>query len=410
MVSFTPFIVATLWSAVVQAVSLPTCQATAPQIKNLTSVRTAYTSLLPGSPFDVLFAKEKDRAFVSAGAYLSVLDTSTFPPSIFYNLPLSIAGDSVDAALGMTFDQSGKYILVTTDSNNLTVVDAEAAIAGNSSAVLGYVVGVEQAGDTDIEVSSDGTYAFVSQEYGSSSTEARGTVEVYRVVVNNNGTVSGKSTGYIELGHEVVGTAFNFNKTVLYATSEQSLNGTSCIITGGSVNFTVVEGALSVLGVKELETSPKTALKSQAYAGYSPVRALVSPNEKLVWTAARESNHLLAFDTQKLSTDPSKALLASVQVGTSPIDLTYARNYSLMITADSNRYDYTLPTMATAGLGVVDVRAALDGKPSVLGSIPTGYFPRAFSTSPDGKTILVALYSSNRIQAIDVSTLPSAST
>lgn len=133
------------------------------------------------------------------------------------------------------------------------------------------------------------------------------------------------------------------------------------------------------------------------------MRIAVSSDGTTVWVTARESNHLLAFDAAKLISNPNEAPLASAQVGTSPIGLVFAQNERLILTADSNRFNYT---NTTTGLSVVDVGAALNGKEAVLGRIPTGMFPRQFAFSPDNSTILVSDYLSKEIQAVDVSTLP----
>jgi DNA-binding beta-propeller fold protein YncE len=118
---------------------------------------------------------------------------------------------------------------------------------------------------------------------------------------------------------------------------------------------------------------------------------------------ARESNHLLAFDAAKLISKPNDALLASVQVRTSPVGLIFAKNQSRILTADSNRFNYT---NTTSGISVVDVRAALSRKSAVLGRIPTGIFPREFAISPDNKIIVVSDYESKVIMVIDVVILP----
>lgn len=61
---------------------------------------------------------------------------------------------------------------------------------------------------------------------------------------------------------------------------------------------------------------------------------------------------------------------------------------------------------ATAGITVVNTQAALKGEQANLGQIPTGMFPRELAVSPDGKTVLVSVYGSSVVQAVDVSTLP----
>ena len=77
--------------------------------------------------------------------------------------------------------------------------------------------------------------------------------------------------------------------------------------------------------------------------------------------------------------------------------------------ADSNRFagmDPALYGNATSGLSVVDVNAAIRGERANLGQIPTGLFPREMAVSPDGRTILVSIFGSMMVQAVDVATLP----
>ena len=79
-----------------------------------------------------------------------------------------------------------------------------------------------------------------------------------------------------------------------------------------------------------------------------------------------------------------------------------AKHGSRILTADSNRFNYT---NATTGLSVVDVHAALRGEQAVVGRIPTGQFPRELAISPNSRTILVSDYGSEEIQALDVTTI-----
>ena len=60
---------------------------------------------------------------------------------------------------------------------------------------------------------------------------------------------------------------------------------------------------------------------------------------------------------------------------------------------------------ATSSLGVVDVAAALAGRPALLGYLPAG-FPREMALEPDGRTLLVANYSSGQLEAVGVADLP----
>ena len=383
----------------VEAVSIPGCQTVAPPQKNLTSVRTAEIPV-PAHPFGVVYARQKDIAFVALNTTLGVLNTSAFVPSLIHEIPLPALYVSAGGGTGIALTHDGRHILVTAFSTALIVVDVAKAVTGSPDAVVGILNGTAAAGDSAIEVSitRDDRYAFVSQEDGSRQTDERGTIEVFKLErPAANGTVSGSYVGYLTLGYSVVGTALSSDGCTLYATSEIALNSTT-------------QGTLSVIDVEKLKTDPSKALISTVTAGCGPVRVIVSRDDRIVWVTARESNALLAFEASKLVSNQSAALLASVQVGTSPVGLRFAgANDGRIVTANSNRFTGSDPSRygnATSGVSVVDVDAALRGEKATLGQIPTGLFPRELAVSPDGRTILVSVYGSLKIQAIDVSTLP----
>ena len=388
----------------VTAVSVPDCQTTAPKQNTLDNVRTSRIGV-PGNPFAPVYSKRSDIAFVSiengnstagGNSTLGVLNTTTFTPSLIHQIPLP-AAYLQGAATGLALTHDGRHVLVAAGPGAI-IVDVERAIHGRADAVVGALNGNTSTenpglGAIEVTVSPDDKYVFVSQEEGAVVGYSHGNVDVFELQKpTSNGSVTGTVVGFQELGIAVVGTALSPDGRLLYATSE-------------AINWetTFSEGSLSVVDVEALEKAPGTALLSNTTAGCGAVRLIVSSDGSTVWVTARESNRLLAFDAAKLLCDPDQALLASVQVGTSPVGLIFARNGSRLLTADSNRFEYT---NTTSGLSVVDVQAALAGEQAVLGRIPTGLFPREFGVSPDGSTILVTDYASKEVQAIDVATLP----
>jgi alpha/beta hydrolase fold len=96
---------------------------------------------------------------------------------------------------------------------------------------------------------------------------------------------------------------------------------------------------------------------------------------------------------------PAHALLAVVRVGEAPVRLRLVRNGTLVVVADSNRF---VVRGATAGLSVVNVAAALAGRPAVIGSIPAGLFPREMALVPGGQQLLVMNYASGQLEAVSV--------
>ena len=73
-----------------------------------------------------------------------------------------------------------------------------------------------------------------------------------------------------------------------------------------------------------------------------------------------------------------------------------------------SRANSTSVSSATADLSVVNVAAALAGRPAVLGIIPAGMFPREMALEPGGQTLLVTNYASGQLEAISVPTLPAS--
>ena len=123
----------------------------------------------------------------------------------------------------------------------------------------------------------------------------------------------------------------------------------------------------------------------------------------MVWVTARESDRLLGFSAARLRTDPAHSLIASVEVGEAPVGLALVDHGSRIVVADSNRFG---AAGAASSLAVVDVAAALAGRPALLGYFPAGGFPREMALEPADRTLLVTNYSSQQVEAVDVAGLP----
>ncbi|KAN0096741.1 putative isomerase YbhE [Hyaloscypha variabilis] len=379
------FFVMTLAStAIISALSPPICQTVAP-LQKVLDIQTANLTL-DNAPFGIIYASN-DIAFVGVAETVAVLNTSTFPPTQLSSFPVHFGNTGFPTVQGLAITRNKKTMYLSVGPGPIAV-DVEKAVAGAANPIAGYLNGT--AGTTSIEttLSLHDEYVFVSQEDGTTATKDNGTIEVFHVQRASNGSVSSTYVGYIELGYLVVGSALSPDGSRLYVTSEQ-------------INEDATQGTLSVLDVETLKTNPSAALLATAGAGCGAVRVAVSHDGKHVWVTARESNNLLAFDAAKLESNSSSALITSVQVGTSPVGLHFVNHGCHIITADSNRFSYP---NTTTGLTVVDVEAALNGTQG-FPRIPTGLFPRELALSPDGKTLLVSDYSSDIIQAVNVTQL-----
>jgi DNA-binding beta-propeller fold protein YncE len=202
--------------------------------------------------------------------------------------------------------------------------------------------------------------------------------------------------GTIGLGQAVVGMAVAPDGKWLYATSElkagarpsaQPFQGT------GRGPY----GTVSVIKLQRAETKPANAVVATATAGCGTVRVAASPNGRVVWVTARESDDLLAFSANSLRNDPRHALLARVRVGEAPVGLTLVDNGRYIAVVDSDRFN--LPG-ATASLTIVDANAALAGKPSLVGTVSTGLFPREITVEPNQKTLLLTNFRSGQLESV----------
>lgn len=369
-----------------------TCQQAAPN-QTVLHLPSANVSV-PTSPWGLAYASD-DVAFVSLGAFVGVLNTSTCTPHLIRTIKLpkySIHSDgSTDdnGAAELTISKNRKEVWVSLGPGAI-VLDVEKALCGHEDAIIGELITPMFSSATQIVLSIDESYAFISQEYGSNATQGRGGVQVFEVNRERNGTISGSYIGFTELQYAVNGMALSANGKNIYVTSEATL---------ASLMHHKDRGILSVLDVEGLKFTPSKALKVSVDAGCEPVRVAVSPDGSSVWVTARASNHLVVFDATKLTTmQHYDAQIATVQVGTSPIGLVFVNGGRQIITADSNRNNFR---NATTGLTVVDIDSALSGKQN-FARVHTGLFPRSFSLSSDGNTLLVSQFDSNAIQSINL--------
>ncbi len=333
-------------------------------------------------PFGVAVTPDGHWAFVAAGASIEVLHVgAALAPVPVRNIPVAPANP-----LGETITSDGRYLLAA-DGTGAVVISVARAEQGTANAVLGTLQAPASAvgagGAIEVAVSPDGGYAFVTLE------------DADRAVVFNlakalaHGFGPADYVGSIPLELAPVGITVSPDGRWLYATSEGGGQGADT-------------GTLTVADLARAETDPATSVVATVDAGCEPVRVITSADGTQVWVTARASDDLLCFAAARLTSDPARALVAIVRVGEAPVGLAAARGGSLIVVADSNRFDVT---GQSANLDVVNVAAALAGRPAVIGHIRSGLFPRDMTADPDG-TVLVSNYGSGELEAVDVASIP----
>jgi DNA-binding beta-propeller fold protein YncE len=334
-----------------------------------------------GAPFGVAVTPDGRWAFVALGATVGVYRTAGRQlPS----LVRQIAMPSGDSALGLALAR--RYLLVADDQSGAAVISVRAAETGAGKAVVGVLTArpATDGGAIEVAIAPDGRYAFVSNE----DQAYVAVFDLQRALADRFGPAG--YVGAILTGEAPVGLAMSPNGGWLYVTSEAQSPVTST-------------GSLTVVNVARAEAYPAGSVAATVPAGCNPVRVITSASGSVVWVSVRGSDALLAFSAARLRTDPGRALIAATRVGELPTALALVRGGSLVVVADSDRYN---TPGATSNLAVVDVADALGGRPALLGYLPAGGFPREMALEPGGRTLLVANSVSGQLEAVDVATLP----
>jgi DNA-binding beta-propeller fold protein YncE len=350
-------------------------------------------SRISGNPFGVAVTADGRWSFVSSpsgpgGGGIGVFaNAGTGVPKLVRSIP-------APAALGLALTHDGRYLLAASGTGAV-VVGVPQAEDGVAHKVLGTLsnprTGRSGGGAIEVAVSPDDKFAFVSIEYS-------GEIAVFNF---QRALASGFRTsgfvGDVPMGIAPVGMAVSPDGRWLYATSEL---GSSRGTKGRSLRG---QGTLSVISLSKAETDPANSVVAVATAGCSPVRVVTSADGSVVWVTARESDMLLAFSAARLLTDPAHALVALVRVGEAPVGLALVDGGQRVVVADSNRFGLT---GKKSNLAVVNVAAALAGKPALAGYLPAGQFPRQMALEPDGRTLLVTNFISGQLEAVNVTGLP----
>jgi DNA-binding beta-propeller fold protein YncE len=337
---------------------------------------------MPGTPFGVVVSPDGRWAFAAVITAVQVLRLgSSLAPVKVRTIAMPPAFD----AIGETLTPGGRYLLVAS-GQGAVVISVARAERGSAGAVLGALVDPTAAeGGIEVAVSPDGRYAFVTMEYS----QDVAVFDLHRALTRGFGPAD--YVGSIPLGTAPVGMAVSPDGRWLYATSEVAAGTTG------------QQGTLTVISLPRAETDPAASVVATVAAGCNPVRVVTSADGQQVWVTARASDDLLCFSAAALRADPAHALVAVVRVGEAPVGLMLARDDSLVVVADSNRFN---APGASSDLSVVDVAAALAGRPAVIGSIPAGQFPREMALVPGGQRLLVSNYLSEQLEAISVPSIP----
>jgi DNA-binding beta-propeller fold protein YncE len=302
---------------------------------------------------------------------------------------------------GMQLTHDG-HMLVVAAGDRLAFVDAERAVSGQGNAVLGYLDEPGPLGRIYVNVTPDDKYAFVADERANTIT-----IVDLAAAVRDRFRPSA-IVGKIPTGPLPISVTFSPDGAYLYTTSEMappSLRWSAeCAREGANADSTRVnpQGAILVVDVAKALKDAQHSVVAAIGAGCSAVRLVLSPTGDRAYVSARHSNSLMVFDRQKLVADPGHSLIATVPVGTAPVGVAVVDSGRAVVVTNSNRFGGNRAEDKPS-LSVIDASKATSGASAVVGSIPSGDFPREMRVTSDGRTLVVTNFGSRTIELVDLS-------
>ena len=370
---------------------LPEAAATAQTGRPITTVT------LPGSPFGIAPTGDGQWVFVAL----------TQPPAIAVlhpaanriNLVRTVSLDEPPTGIALTHDGQ---LLIAAAGPLVYFLDAGKLASGVSLPLVGAITDGANAGSVDVNVSPDDALAFVADE----NLQQLTVIDLNRA--RSNGFPASAIVGRIPTGEAPTQILLSADGQWLYVTGEAAPPAwgwpSACTQEGQTAIQTLVnpQGAITVANVARAAADPANSVVANAPAGCSPVRMAASPAADRLYVTARNNNAVLAFDTSRLISDPAHALLGSAPVGAAPVPVAVFEAGRLVLAGNSNRFQ---GPNTPSTLSLLDAAQIAMGGNALLSTIPAGAFPRTLVLSPDRKTLYLANYGSNSLEAIDVASI-----
>jgi DNA-binding beta-propeller fold protein YncE len=261
-----------------------------------------------------------------------------------------------------------------------------------------------------LAVTPDGQTLFVANEYGQG-----GNIGVIALHREDSGAVHPAPVAQLHTPRATPGVSITADGTRVYTVGEVIPEGIAARIPGndapelhhdgcheGPNSNTDPNGALYVIdAAKAAQLSPtagreemQAAVPGIFNAGCSPVREVASSDGKTLYVTVRGDNKVLVFDAQALESDRKHAFVTAVPSGgEAPVGVALFDGSRKMLVANSNRF--------AGGSGNATVFDVTDrAKPIALQTIKTGEFPRNITASPDGRSLLLTVFSSDELMVL----------
>jgi 6-phosphogluconolactonase (cycloisomerase 2 family) len=357
--------------------------------------QSSYTVTVPGRPFSVRELPDSTTALVSVNpenpsqvAGIAVLTCRAGRFVYDHTIPLS------PQPTGLALTPDGK-LLVVADDSYIAFLRTD-RLSENGGEAIAYIKAEEgdiedaDAGATYVSVSPDGRYAFVSEEQAGTLT----VVDLRKAEMT--GYARSAIVGDIDVGNAPITTLFSSDGKTLYGTVEIAFRKLGypsiCRPEGAGPDdpMRFSPGAVFSVDVAAAERGSGATPKF-APSQCSAVRMALAPAGRFAWVTNRASGSVSLFDLAKFADNASSARINDFAVGSNPVPVAVTRNGSYILVGITNRFG---PGGTNAGhVAVLD---AATGR--IVGTIPSGLFPREFSYGP-GPTLFL---SNNRSDSVTV--------
>ena len=366
---------------------------------------------LPGEPFQAVPTTDGCHIFVSlAGPVepgdprrpprpnalpggVALVDRSSGEPRLI--LVLALDG----SPYGMVLTHDERTLIVASD-DRVAFVDVPKLIAGSADAILGYLTDAPLAGRFYVNVTRDDRWVFVSDE----SERSISVIDLRQARASQFAASS--VIGRIKTGRAPIALTFSPDDRLLYTTSQEApatLGWSAVCRAPGSdtsrFQNKYPQGVVTAIDVQRAITQPDNAVVGFAAAGCNPVRLAISPAGDKVYVTARTDNELLVFDTKALLSDSTHSRIGRIPVGSTPVGVTTLKSGQWIAVTNSNRFG---ASNAPPSVTFIDATEIAGGSAAVLGTLPTGAFPRELSVTRDQRTLLLTNFDSKTLAVIDV--------
>ena len=347
---------------------------------------------LPGHPFRAIATPDGCWIFVSMQGRpplqsgVAVVQRTGGKLTLARVIPL---GSSVELVL--THD--AKMLIVAND-DYVDFLDVDRLKSGQGDAKLGRIYGGPGANETNVNVTADDRFLFVSDH-----AIPKETATVYRLDDARKAGFKGDfKVGSIHVGREVLAIVFSQDQRHVYIVAEQAGSDStwSAACPQNLPNKKAIEGIVNVIDVERAKTDPGNSILSRVKAGCVATRLTLSPQGDRAYVTARADDALVVLDTTRFITDPEHARIATVPVGKSPTGSTLMDGGAKVIVSNIGTPE------EQQSLTVIDAAKVTSGAAAVLGTIPVGSGPRDATLMKDGRTLFVPNFNSSTLQLVDL--------